>query len=290
MRVFSYLKLVTVCLCLTVSITANADRSSLTFDGEITAAHDDNVNRASNDDEIRKDSFFGGAFNARYSQRLSRTSGLLYSLKTRANVFSEFDGLNETTVAGDIKYSIRPGRSFTSSSYSVSVFAMERFSSSIIRDSTTFGVTAQLMKPLTDAMTMIIGLGYSDEEAEGDVFDLERARFFINLDTLITRKWTVFATYVLVDGDVVSTSSPSPGIGGIADAIEPDDAFGGIASNQFAYRIDALSHLLTLGINRQINHSSSIDFSVRYLNSTADKDSSFKYDDLLLRAAYLFAF
>lgn len=290
MRIGSYIQMLTVVLSFAVSATVQADRSSLTFDGELAAAHDNNVNRAASDDEIRKDSIFGGAFNVRYSQRLSKNSGLLYSLKTKANIFSEFDGLNETTVAGDIKYSIRPGRSFTSSAYSISAFAMERFSSSIIRDSTTFGVTLQLMKPLTDVMTMVTGLGYTDEEAEGDVFDLERARFFINLDTLITRKWTVFATYVLVDGDVVSTASPSPGIGGIADAIEPDDAFGGIASNQFAYRIDALSHLLTLGLNRQINHSSSIDFSIRYLNSTADKDSSFSYDDLLIRAAYLFAF
>jgi len=267
-----------------------ADDSPFDFDGEVTAAHDDNVNRASKEDEIRKDSFVGAAFNMRYGHDVSSNSGMLYSIKTAANAFSEFDKLNEFTVAGEVKYIIRPGRAFTSSTYNISAFAKERFSSSVIRDSTTLGATVQLAKSLTDVMRLDTGIGYTEEEAEGEVFDLSRWRIFANVDTLLTARWAVFLTYVYVDGDVVSTSSADIVIGRVADAIEPDDAFGGVATNQFAYRIDAVSHLATLGINYKINHHSSIDLSARYLNSTAKEESALSYDDVLLRAGYLFAF
>ena len=70
-----------------------------------------------------------------------------------------------------------------------------------------------------------------------------------------------------------------------ADAIEPDDAFGGIAVNQFAYRLDAVSHVVTLGYNAAISRNLSLDLSLRYVDSEATEDPFIYYDRSIVRAS-----
>ena len=70
-----------------------------------------------------------------------------------------------------------------------------------------------------------------------------------------------------------------------SEAIEPDDAFGGVAFNQFAYRLEANSNVITLGYNRIMTRSMSIDVSYRFIDSEAAGDVY--YERQILRASLL---
>ncbi|MGH8481577.1 MAG: hypothetical protein ACRES8_03865, partial [Nevskiaceae bacterium] len=80
------------------------------------------------------------------------------------------------------------------------------------------------------------------------------------------------------DGDVVSTgtvppkSSHVPGGCGSASACDPDDALDG----QFAYRIDARTHVGTFGLNLPLSNRLAVDAQVRYVDSTATGGTSYQ--------------
>jgi len=154
----------------------------------------------------------------------------------------------------------------------------------------------QLSKWFTDKTSLIAGLGVTKEEAEGVVFDIQRVRAFANLDLLFTDQWTGYATVLYVDGDIASTGEndwlkvTSAACSSLpCNAIEPDDAFGGVATNQFAYRLPAKTQIVTLGLNWKIKEGQSIDLSARLLSSKVDT-ADIQYDDTILRASYLLSF
>jgi hypothetical protein len=70
--------------------------------------------------------------------------------------------------------------------------------------------------------------------------------------------------------------------------VVPDDAFGGTAANQFAYRIHAYTHVVTLGFNFPFATHHALDFSARYAHADADNDLT--YDRTLYSVAYLARF
>jgi len=113
---------------------------------------------------------------------------------------------------------------------------------------------------------------------------------YTNLDLALSPKDTLFFTYIYVDGDVVSTGTPdSLVLTNAADDLEPDDAFSdGSVTGAVAYRLEAVTHILTFGYNRTLDKSQSIDLSVRSLSSSAD--AGIEYDSLTLRVSYLFSF
>jgi len=264
-------------------------------DAEVSYAGDDNVTNGSREKDIREDTFYEVNAGVGYRHDFFGSQLLGYSLRVGTKGYSVFDKLNESRIRGGIKYSFQFSRGFTAPVFSIDFFGIEKSSNSDIRDSSTAGVTFQMSRWLTDKTSLIAGLGVTEEEAEGTVFDLERTRAFVNIDLLLTSQWTGFATYVFIDGDVVSTGEgDSLEVINAAcptfpcDALEPDDAFGGIATNQFAYRLMAQTQIVTLGLNWKIKEGQSVDMSIRLLNSTTDY--GIEYDSMLLRASYLISF
>ena len=156
-----------------------------------------------------------------------------------------------------------------------------------MRDSTLLTLSAEMNKWLTTTMNMTAGLQWRERDASSEVFDTSEARIFANLDTELSKRDLVYTTLAYIDGDVVSSASPTLDIINAADAIEPDDAFGGIEANQFAYRIDAETWVVTLGYNRAMSRSWSLDFSARFVESESKKDSNIGYERQILRASIL---
>jgi hypothetical protein len=88
-------------------------------------------------------------------------------------------------------------------------------------------------------------------------------------------------------GDTVSGPSPTPGIINIADAIEPDDAFGGIEANQFTCRLKADTVVLTMGYNHIFTRDLSFDVSARFVDPEVIDDSDITYQRTIIRASLL---
>ena len=134
---------------------------------------------------------------------------------------------------------------------------------------------------------MPAGVGYNRRDSVSEVFDLEEFRGFINFDTNFTKTDLVYTTFTYISGDTVSSATPTLDIINVSDAIEPDDAFGGIDANQFAYRIDSNTAVITLGYNRILTRDISLDFSARFVDSEAKDDDDIYYERTIFRASLL---
>jgi hypothetical protein len=156
-----------------------------------------------------------------------------------------------------------------------------------MRDATFVSLTADLNKWLTNTINMTTGIGFNAQESKSDVFDTSDARIFVNIDTNFSKADLVYTTLSFITGDTVSSASPSLDIIEVADAIEPDDAFGGVEANQFAYRLKADTLVFTLGYNRILTRDLSLDVSARYVDSVAQDDDDIYYDRTILRASLL---
>ena len=134
---------------------------------------------------------------------------------------------------------------------------------------------------------MTLGLGYRQSESKSEAFDTEQLRLFGNLDLNYSKTALLYATYAFAAGDIVSSASPTLDIINAAEVIEPDDAFGGVEFNQFAYRLDAETQVITLGYNQIIKRGTSLDISLRFVDSDATEDDNIGYERALLRISLL---
>lgn len=277
-------------LCLLVGSSAVVSADDINYSGELSFAGNDNINNAWRAKDIREDSSLLARFDASKGYRLSPVSGVLLAGALQTEAHRNFDRTNYVSAKAAVAYRARPGTGFSSPAYTAEFSLREILSSSQIRDRTVLDLKFELFTRLTELTSMIAGLAYSQSEAEGEVFDQGRARLYANMDLLLNASSTLFVTYVFLSGDVVSVGTPdSLSLVLAADALEPDDAFGdGSITGALAYRLDADTHIVTLGYNRVINHGSSIDVSLRWLSSSAAQN--IEYDSLTLRLGYLFQF
>ena len=156
-----------------------------------------------------------------------------------------------------------------------------------MRDSTLLSLSAELNKWVTDTINMTAGLGIRERQSVSEVYDLSEVRIFINFDTNFSKRDLTYTTFAFISGDTVSSAEPTLAIINAADAIEPDDAFGGIDANQFAYRIDSDTVVITLGYNRILTSDLSLDLSVRFVDSESTRDDEIGYERTILRASLL---
>jgi len=254
---------------------------------EISVVDDDNVRLAQNDVDIREDTIVSAAIKAIGEKSIDSLTSWNYGGSLTYNSFDTFDELNnyEFEVNTRYRFALTPGPTSTIYSLGAKIGGLE-FDSEM-RDSTVFFLSAELNKWITNSISMTAGLGFSQRESVSEVFDTSESRIFINFDAGFSQADLIYTTLALFTGDRVSSATPTLGIVNASDAIEPDDAFGGVAANQFAYRIDAETVLFTLGYNRILTQGLSVDLSARYVDSEAREDDEITYDRTILRASLI---
>jgi len=254
---------------------------------DISLIDDDNVRNAQNDEDIRSDLILSTKVTARGGKSLDSFSILNYGGSATYNKFDTFDTLDNFDFEVNTRYRFALSSGFTSPIYSLGAKIGGRDFDTEMRDATYVSLTADLNKWLTNTINMTTGVVLNAQESKSEVFDTSDARIFLNIDTNFSSKDLVYTTFSYITGDTVSSSSPTLDIINAADAIEPDDAFGGIAANQFAYRIDADTVVLSVGYNRILTPDLSFDLSAMYVESEAKDDDSISYDRTILRASLL---
>ena len=257
------------------------------FSYDLAYIHDDNVRLARDEIDIREDNIFSGTLKATAGKSIDDFTLLNYGGSVTYNKFETFDGLDNVEFEANLRYRFALSSGFTAPIYSLRARLGGVEYDTEMRDSTLLALSAELNKWLTTTINMTTGVGFNKRDSASEVFDLDEVRAFVNLDTNFSRNDLVYTTFTLISGDTVSSATPSLDIINVADAIEPDDAFGGIAARQFAYRIDSNTAVITLGYNRIITPDLSLDLSARYVESEAKDDADVYYERTIFRASLL---
>ena len=128
----------------------------------------------------------------------------------------------------------------------------------------------------TNFFDTTLGAQLALTEAETEVFDTTKATFFITANFSPTPKLVLRTGFRFVTGDEVSTATPTINIIDNAQVIEPDEAFGGVAANRFAYLLDADSAIAEAGIGYGISGSIQANLLYRYVSTQADGDIDYQ--------------
>ncbi len=266
---------------------AQSADSVFRYSYDLAFIDDDNVRLAQEDEDIRSDRIISATVRAKGGKSLDSFSILNYGASATYNKFDTFDTLDNYEVEVNTRYRFALSSGFTSPIYSLGAKIGGREFDTEMRDATFVVLSADLNKWITDTINMTTGVGWNAQESKSEVFDTSEARIFVNFDTNFSSTDLIYTTFSYITGDTVSSATPSVGIVDVADAIEPDDAFGGIDANQFAYRLKADTVVLTLGYNRIFTPDLSFDLSARFVESEAQDDGDISYDRTIIRASLL---
>ena len=254
---------------------------------DISIVDDDNLRLAQNDEDIRSDLIFSPTIKAKGGRNLDSFTIWNYGGSVTYNLFETFEELDNFEFEVNTRYRFTLSSGFTSPIFSLGAKIGGIEFESEMRDSTVLSLSAELNKWITNTINMTAGLGFKERQSVSEVYDTSEVRIFVNFDTEISKADLVYTTLALISGDTVSSATPTLDIINASDAIEPDDAFGGIAANQFAYRIEADTVVVTLGYNRILTRKLSIDLSARLVDSEAKDDDGIGYDRTIVRASLL---
>jgi len=280
-------------ICLVPGIAAGAeddhDRGGPAVDADLTAFYDSNVTLAELDDDIDDDRGLEASATWTWSEGGLQGKSTAWNVGVKGVKFDKFEDLDRIEVSVGWKFVVQFERGFHAPIYEVAIDAKGIDTVSDIRDGWQLEARAMMTRRLTERLVGRFGATVSHREADGfEVFDNKRVNLFVNADLRSSQQSVFYGTYILSAGDVVSTAVPTLEIVEAAEKIEPDDAFGGVNSNRFAYRLDAVAHIGTIGFNRSLGPNRSVDLSVRGLAAFAEGDID--YEQALVRLSYLHRF
>ncbi len=240
---------------------------------DLSYVYDDNVRLAQNDVDIVDDSIASLLVKATAGKQLDAFNIVSYGFQVGYDGYAEYSDLSHATFSANARYRFATSSGFSAPVYSFRVKLGGREFSSEMRDSTDGTISFDLNKWLTNRLNMTLGIGYQASEAKSQAYDTRQTRLFGNLDLEISKTGLLYGTYAYSQGDIVSSATPTLDIINAAEVIEPDDAFGGVDENQFAYRLDADTQVLTLGYNQILTRGLSLDVSLRFVDSEVDTDT-----------------
>ncbi|MEM7206603.1 MAG: hypothetical protein AAF434_02150 [Pseudomonadota bacterium] len=266
-------------------VSVNVHALGLGYGGDVTVRYDDNVTRGKYSPDIEEDVISSALGRIEYADQVNTTSGVIYSASVEAEKYAEFDELDNVNVRGSISYKLHLGYGFFSPRVSLNAAVNSRSFVNEQRSGTGTELGASLTARVSEKLLLTGGLRIRSFSADSDVFSLDDNSAFINADFQITPRIAAYSTLRLIQGDVVSTAQPTLKIINASDEIEPDDAFGGFATNRFVYRLDADTTTLVIGGNYALDNKSSIDASLLYIDSQAS--GGIYYKRTIYRVSYL---
>lgn len=270
--------------------------------------YDDNVARATLDQDIVSDSIANIGLSADYRFHNSHESIIILSTRADAYQYQDFDKLSNIIASIKADYQIKPSHGYTAPWYHISLeYSLVNYQSTI-RDSDGFTIELGLGKRINDSIDFRSGLLYEMFEAEADEFDVDNYRIYFNFDFKTQQNNTLYLTLGYNDGNVATSttdtstasSKTNPGtqksthdtqLQGHHLPNEPsgaplrtDDAF----QNGFVYQLDTTAITLQLGNNYVLSNHQSIDLSAFYYSTRDSTDAN--YNGIIVQLSYLHRF
>ena len=194
-------------------------------------------------------------------------------------------------VDGELQY--RPSGEFAAPTFGLFARAAVDFYDSSLRDGYRYTVGGRVLQPLTDKLDLFAALAYNLRDGKSRVFDNKDYSARFNLDYSLSSKGTLYLGAEYRRGQTVSSARPELAFVDVAEAIVLDDAFN---DGRAAYRLKAKTWIATLGYSHSLREDQALDFSVRWVQSTALSRPTFlgagivRYYDTQATLAYLIRF
>lgn len=143
------------------------------------------------------------------------------------------------------------------------------------RDGIAVDVGASINFQPTSFFDTTLGIQLAVTDAQTSVFDTAKSTLFATANFSPIPKFVLRTGFRVVFGDEVSSATPTLNIFNNAQVIEPDEAFGGVAENRFAYLIGATSAIAELGAGYGITDRVKANILYRYVSTEADGGISY---------------
>ena len=260
---------VLVCSLAMGADAARASAAQFQTGGDASLGYDDNIGNAGSSSEEEAAGFASATLNADFLTGLSNKASLLLRGSFSGEGYSRFSRLSNGKAGAMLRLSWRPDGGFYVPTVGFSTSAAYRKFGSRLRDSGEYRASLFLDEQITTSISTRLTAQASRRVAAGKVFDLSGSSLALDLDCALGPAFAVYGGYQFHYGDQVSTGSPTPARLAAAEAMAPDDAFGGSAANRFAYRMPAHTQIATLGFNYALSHRYALDAQFQAVQSKA---------------------
>lgn len=260
---------------------------------EGSATYDTNIARSRGAGNVLSDHIYNVNAAASFVQPLTEHSRVRVTGNAGYEAFSRYSRLSRFFLSAEGELQYRASGDFDAPTFSLFGRAAVDFYDSTIRDGYRYNIEGRVLQPLTDLVDLFGAIGYNIRDGKSKVFDLHDWSARANLDYALAQKSTLYLGLEYRRGQSVSSALPELAFVDIAQAIVRDDAFN---DGRAAYRLRAETGIATLGMSHGLDENQSLDFSLRWVRSTAlDKPTfpgagTIRYYDTQLSVAYLLRF
>jgi|TARA_B110000902_G_C14271331_1_gene573259 hypothetical protein len=269
-------------------------------DGDISLGHNDNISQALFDRDKIADNFIEVNFSLVANMDLTDFDAIALKGFIEHRQHEVIEDLSRSTYGLQFIYRWQYTLGYFQPFFQFNTSIQQDKYGTEQRDST--GVKSQffMTNRLTDAIILVSGLEYWQQDAEDNVFDLYHQRIFVSLDYNTKSDATYYGAYSFSKGEIWSSGQAVFCNGAdtndifpiIAASIEmsPDNVFSNAlcSDDWLAYKVKADTHTLKLGYNTALWDSSALDISVSKILSKAVWNLD--YESLLYNISYLVRF
>lgn len=291
---------VALVLLLAVSLSLQAEEE-LVYDFQLSLLNEDNVGKGFLAQDVHADQIVQSLLGVTHEIEINNKSALFLNVNFQNQSYADYAKLSNNQLTARIEYIFQTNIAFLSPVYTLSASLTEADYGSVLRDSSSVKFSARLLKRFTTRIKTAAEYAYIIREADSNVFDNTVQTTLLLLDYSVTDKISLFGSYRYQSGDSVSTmTTTDPALliqllgydiinkADQAGALLPDDAFGGAAADQYAYRIDAKTQITEFGASVVFNERHGMDVSVMMI--TSEIENGLEYDNYIVQLGYLARF
>lgn len=248
---------------------------SVRVTGGLSAGYDNNLLAAQSNAEKEGSALYSALLSGDGLWRANERLSLVLRGQVQGDLYERFDDLSGGKALLMLRANYKPARGFYAPLLTGWVSSARIESGSEIRSGEEARGGLLLTQPLNTRLGLRAELKGFRRRGEGRVFDLSGQSAVLGLGWEPGPLLEVRLHYEYQTGDQHSSGQPTVRNTSAARVIEPDDAFGGLAANVFAYRLDADTQTLTAGFNYRLTHQLSLDGQLQSIAVDADQGNAY---------------
>lgn len=275
-------------LLMMMSAAVQAASPKLRLNGSGGIGYDSNIGASQASEEKVDSAFYSMLLAADYTQPLGEFAAVTVRGQLQGDAYDRFDDLSNARFLGLVRGSWKPGVGFFTPVLSGWASSAYLDYGSRIRTGNEYRGGVFAIQQLTTNIALRAELKGFHRESKGRVFDLSGQSAGLNLNWSPLPRLTGSLGFEYQTGDSFSSASPSLRVVRAAEVIEPDDAFGGADANQFAYKLDARTRIVSAGVNWRLARDYALDAQLQSVS--VDADFGNQYDRLIAVVGLLMRF
>ena len=288
-----------LCLLSAIPLSALAQGN---VDVSVESLYNDNISRSIQTIDIHSDLNLKLAANAGYYWQVADYTGISLLGSFTNTVYQSYSGLNniEAGLGLLIKHKFGIGEMAPALSFELG-FRRNQFNLNN-RDAWVYSTGVVFNKRLSQRLSGNAGLRFEQRDGDhnvpkfnpanptaklkpGNSWDVQTRSVFVSGEWEISESMWLNSSFQLQDGEVVCTATPFPQMLNDATAVTFDTLFG---AQTVAYRIPALTKIVTLDLNRALLAAGTGYFGFEYQDSRGN--GNIDYDVLNIRAGFIYSF